>query len=209
MLLVDLSASQGLGTHYQTKRELVTELGATLAFSAIKNNDKVGLNLFTDGIEKVVPPAKGSRHVLRLILELMYCNPIGSGTDIRAALEHLNRTVKRRSIVFLISDFLTDFNYKDALKIANKKHDVVALRIIDKTEQELHRIGMIKLRDNESGRVRWIDTSDSSFRRQFAINQLKFEDDLRDTFTKSGTDVAKLYTHESYVKPLMNLFKNR
>jgi uncharacterized protein (DUF58 family) len=133
MLLVDLSASQDFGTHEQTKRELVTELGATLAFSAIKNNDKVGLTLFTDQIEKSLPPRKGTRSVLRLIRELLYCQPIGHGTNIQAALEHLNRTASRRSVVFLISDF-QDTGFEKTLRVTRKKHDIVPMVVSDRRE---------------------------------------------------------------------------
>src|SRR3954463_10044840 len=150
MLLVDQSASQSLGTHWQTKRELVTELSATLAFSAIKGNDKVGLTLFTDGIEKFVPPRKGTRHVLRIIRELLYCEPVGQGTSLLRALEHLNRTARRRTVVFLISDF-QDTGYVRALRIARRKHDVIPLVVADEREFMMPRVGLVRLRDAETG----------------------------------------------------------
>ncbi len=209
VLLVDASASGLFGTRSQFKQELITELCAVVAFSASQNNDKIGVIFFSDKIEKFIPPKKGKSHILRIIRELIEFKPENKTTDIQIALKYLNNVIKKRSVVFLISDFLTDNNYKDALKIANKKHDVVALRIVDRTEQELPKIGLIKLKDNESGKTLWVDTSEPSFRRQFAINHLKFEEELRDTFTKSGVDAAKLYTHESYVTPLINLFKKR
>ena len=162
-LMVDLSASQLLGTQYQSKRELVSELGATLAFSAIKNNDKVGLTLFTDGIEKVIPPAKGTRHVLRVIRELLYCEPIGEGTDIAAAVDHVNRTAKRRSVIFLISDFQTD-GYRKPLQIARKKHDVIPIVVDDEREREMPNVGLLELQDSETGEIVDLDTTSAKQR---------------------------------------------
>ena len=152
ILLVDLSASQSIGSTGQTKRQLVAELGATLAFSAIRNSDKVGLVGFTDEIEKVVPAGKGSRHVLRVIRELLYCDPIGSGTDINKALEHLNRTAKRRSVVFLISDF-QDTGYETALRVAQRKHDVIPIVVGDPREFELPNVGAGRVGRRRVGRV--------------------------------------------------------
>ncbi|QDU47286.1 VWA domain containing CoxE-like protein [Symmachiella dynata] len=208
MLLVDLSASQGLGTHYQTKRELVTELGATLAFSAIKNNDKVGLNLFTDGIEKVVPPGKGSRHVMRLILELMYCNPMGSGTDIKAALEHLNRTVKRRSIVFLVSDFQDD-NYEKTLRIATRKHDVIPVVVGDQRELEIPNVGLVELRDAESGQIVTLDTSSRRHRALYAEHAKRVGEKRDALFTKLKMDPIHIQTGDDFVDPLRKFFHKR
>lgn len=209
VLVVDASASGLFGTRSQFKQELITELCAVVAFSASQNNDKIGVIFFSDKIEKYIPPKKGKSHILRIIRELIEFKPENKTTNLQVALKYLNNVIKKRSVVFLISDFLTDNNYKDALKIANKKHDVVALRIVDRSEQELPKVGLLKLKDNESGKTLWVDTSEPSFRRRFAVNQLKFEEELRDTFTKSGVDAAKLYTHESYVTPLINLFKKR
>jgi uncharacterized protein (DUF58 family) len=209
VLLVDVSASGAFGTHSQFKQELITELCAVVAFSASQNNDKIGVIFFSDKIEKFIPPKKGKTHVLRIIRELIEFKPENKKTNIELALKYLSNVIKKRSIVFLISDFLTDTSYKDALKIASKKHDLVALRIIDKSEIELPNVGLIKLKDNENGKVKWVNTSDKEFRNQFTINHLKFEDELKDTFNRSGVDATKIFTHESYVKPLMNLFKNR
>lgn len=209
VLLVDVSASGGFGTQKQLKQDLITELCAVVAFSASQNNDKIGVIFFSDKIEKFIPPKKGKTHVLRIIRELIEFKPENKQTNIELALKYLSSIIKKRSIVFVISDFLTENNYKDALKIANKRHDIVALRIIDKAETELPEIGLVKLKDNETGRITWINTSDKQFRKQFTVNQKKFEDDIKDTFNRSGIDATKIYTHESYVKPLMNLFKNR
>lgn len=209
VLLVDVSASGSFGTNKQLKQDLITELCAVVAFSASQNNDKIGVIFFSDKIEKFIPPKKGKTHVLRIIRELLEFKPENKQTNIELALKYLSSIIKKRSIVFVISDFMTENNYKDALKIANKKHDIVALRIIDKAEVELPDVGLIKLKDNESGKIAWIDTSDKIFRKQFAVNQKKFEDEIKDTFNRSGIDATKIFTHESYVKPLMNLFKNR
>jgi uncharacterized protein (DUF58 family) len=209
VLLVDVSASGMFGTHSQFKQDLVTELCAVVAFSASQNNDKIGVIFFSDKIEKFIPPKKGKSHILRIIRELIEFKPDNKRTNLEVALKYMTNVIKKRSVVFLISDFYSDSNYRDALKIANKKHDVVALRIIDKTEHELPDVGLVKLRDNETGKMIWVNTSDKTFRKQFAINHLKFEDELKDIFNRSGIDFTKIQTHESYIKPLMNLFKNR
>lgn len=209
VLVVDVSASGLFGTNKQYKQDLITELCAVVAFSASQNNDKIGVIFFSDKIEKFIPPKKGKSHVLRIIRELLEFKPENKKTNLALALKYLTNVIKKKSIVFLISDFYADSDYKDALKIANKKHDLVALRIVDKTETELPNVGLIKLRDNETGKLMWVDTSDKTFRKQFAVNYLKFEDDLKDIFNRSGTDATKIFTHENYVKPLMNLFKNR
>ena len=157
MLLIDVSASGNFGTKEQFKRELATEISAILAFSAIKNNDKTGLIMFTDGIEKFVPPKKGSRHVLRCIRELLHCQPMGQGTNIESALNHLNRTVKRRSVTFIISDFL-DQEFEKALRIASKQHDIIPIIVNDQREFDLPNVGLINLKDSETGEVvcrRW------------------------------------------------------
>lgn len=209
MLLVDVSASGAFGTRVQQKQDLITEICAVISFSASQNNDKIGLIFFSDKIEKFIPPKKGKTHVLRIIRELIEFKPENKKTDLELALRYLTNVIKKRSVAFLVSDFLTEPNYADALKIANKKHDLVALRIIDKAELELPEAGLIKMKDNESGKIIWVDTTNKVFRKQFALNRLKFEDSLRETLTRSGTDTATIFTHESYVKPLMNLFKKR
>jgi uncharacterized protein (DUF58 family) len=209
VILVDVSASGMFGTNKQFKQELITELCAVIAFSAAQNNDKIGVIFFSDKIEKFIPPKKGKSHVLRIIRELIEFTPENTNTNIEIPLKYLSNVIKKRSIVFLISDFMADTNYRDALKIANKKHDLVALRIIDRAETELPPVGLIKLRDNESGKILWLDTSDKGFRKHFTTNRLKFEDELKDIFNRAGIDAANILTHEGYVKPLMNLFKNR
>jgi len=207
-LLVDLSASQGLGTHHQTKRELITELGATLAFSAIKNNDKVGLQMFTDNIEKVIPAGKGSRHVLRVIRELLYCEPIGRGTDLARAIEHLNKTIKRRSVVFLISDF-QDTGYQRPLKIARRRHDVIPIVVADRREFEIPNMGLVELQDAENGQVAWLDTSSQRHRRLYAARARELAEQRDRTLTRLGMDPIHITTGEDFVDPLRKFFHRR
>ena len=209
VILVDVSASGLFGTQKQFKQDLITELCAVIAFSASQNNDKIGVIFFSDVIEKFIPPKKGKSHILRIIRELLNIEPKNTGTDIGLALKYLNNVIKKKSITFLISDFQDIHPYADAIKIANRKHDLVALRIHDMHETTLPDVGLIKLKDNETGKLMWIDTSDKSFRKQFEINRLKFEAQLKDTFNKSGVDYTTIHTHEGYIKPLMNLFKKR
>jgi uncharacterized protein (DUF58 family) len=209
VMLVDVSASGLFGTQKQFKQDLITELCAVVAFSASQNNDKIGVIFFSDKIEKFIPPKKGKSHILRIIRELIEFKPDNKQTNIEVALKYMTNVIKKRSVVFLISDFQTELPYSDALKIANKKHDVVALRIIDKAELEIPNIGLVKLKDNESGNIMWVDTSSKIFRTQFKANQLRFDATIKDVFNRSGIDATSIYTHESYIKPLMNLFKNR
>ena len=207
-LVVDLSASQSLGTQQQSKRGLVTELGATLAFSAIKNNDKVGLTLFTDGIEKVVPPAKGTRHVLRVIRELLYCEPIGRGTDIAATLDHINRTAKRRSVIFLISDF-QDSDYQTPLRIARRKHDIIPIVVGDQRETEMPNVGIVELRDSETGEIVVFDTT-SRHHRELYQKQASLEAENREQlFRKLKMDPIYINTGEDMVDPLRRFFHKR
>ncbi len=207
-LLVDLSASQGLGTNYQTKRELVTELAASLAFAAIKNNDKVGLTLFTDGIEAFIPTAKGSRHGLRIIRDILFTQPIGQGTDLKLALEHLSRTSKRRSVVFIVSDFLTT-GYEKSLRIATQKHDVIPIVIADRREFTMPNLGLIRLRNAESGET---VVFDSASRR----NRQLYEEFARDSaarrdllFKRLRMSPIQVWTGEDFVEPLKEFFRHR
>lgn len=209
VLLVDVSASGFFGTQKQYKKDLITELCAVVAFSASTNNDKIGVIFFSDKIEKFIPPKKGKSHVLRIIRELIDFKAESKGTNVELALKYLTNVVKKRSTVFLISDFYSTANYSDALKIANKKHDVIALKINDKAEMEIPKVGLIKLKDNESGKIIWADTSSSSFQKQFKLNLMKREDEVKEKFNRSGVDYCDIYTHEGYIKPLMNLFKRR
>ncbi|MEM9658669.1 MAG: DUF58 domain-containing protein [Planctomycetota bacterium] len=208
MLLVDQSASQGIGTHWQTKREQVAELSATLAFSAIKGNDRVGLTMFTDDLEKFVPPRKGTRHVLRLIRELLYCEPIGTGTNLTKALEHLNRAMSRRAVVFLISDF-QDAGYEKALRVARRKHDVIPVVITDRRELEMPNVGLVRLRDAETGRMVALDTFSRANRRAYeALARRRVE--ARDAlFRRLNLDAIHISTGEDFIEPLQRFFHRR
>ncbi|MBL7889897.1 MAG: DUF58 domain-containing protein [Bacteroidia bacterium] len=208
MLLVDVSASGEFGTQKQLKQELITELCAVLSFSSIQNNDKIGVIFFTDKIEKFIPPKKGKSHVLRIIRDLIEFKPEHKATDLKVALKYLTSVIKKRSIAFVISDFMSP-DFSDSLKIANRKHDIVALRVYDKREQELPNVGLVKLIDAENGQIKWVDTSNKEVRNQFAVNARKKESQLRDLFNKSGVDAANISTSESYIVPLTNLFKRR
>ncbi|MBN8696742.1 MAG: DUF58 domain-containing protein [Bacteroidetes bacterium] len=208
MLLVDVSASGEFGTQKQLKQELITELCAVLSFSSIQNNDKIGVIFFTDKIEKFIPPKKGKSHVLRIIRDLIEFKPEHKATDLKVALKYLTSVIKKRSIAFVISDFMSP-DFSESLKIANRKHDIVALRVYDKREQELPNVGLVKLIDAENGQIKWVDTSNKEVRNQFALNARKKEGQLRDLFNKSGVDAANISTSESYIVPLTNLFKRR
>ncbi|GIV43268.1 MAG: hypothetical protein KatS3mg035_0391 [Bacteroidia bacterium] len=208
MLLVDMSASRAFGTRTQLKQDLITELCAVLSFSAIQNNDKIGVIFFTDKIEKFIPPKKGKSHILRIIRELIEFHPEHKGTNIAAALKYLTNIIKQRCIAFVISDF-EDENFDDALKIANKKHDIVALKIYDEREHILPDVGMVRLIDSETGEVRWVNTSDERVRKQYALNAKLHDEKLNTLFMKSGVDFTEIATHQPYIKPLVNLFKKR
>src|ERR1700757_1196032 len=187
VLLVDVSASGNFGTQKQSKQDLITELCAVIAFLATTNNDKIGVIFFSDKIEKFIPPKKGKTHILRIIRELIQFEPQNKGTDVTLALKFLTNAIKKRSIAFVISDFI-DTNFDDAVKIANKKHDIVALRIYDKAETQIPKIGLIKLKDNETGKIKWVDTSSDDFQKELKIQHLKTENKLKDTFSRAGVD---------------------
>ena len=208
MLLVDLSGSHLFGTHEQLKRELAAEVCATLAFSAIKNNDKVGLTLFTDRVEKFVPAKKGRQHVLRVIRELLYREPVGRGTDLVGALEHLARVARRRSVVFLVSDF-QDAGYERALRVARRRHDLIPVSIADPREQELPNVGLIELVDGETGELVLVDTSSRRVREGFAAD-VRRSGELRDqVFRRMDVDALELTTGCSFVEPLLRYFHRR
>jgi len=208
MLLVDVSSSGNFGTTSQMKGEVAAELCAVLAFSAIKNNDKVGLMIFSDKIEKFIPPRKGKQHVLRVIREILYFKPEDSRTDLNVALEYLSRVIKRKSIVFLISDFLTE-DYEKSLQIANKKHDIIAIDIIDPREVEIPSLGLLELEDAETGETVMVDTSNPGVRGSF-YSQSKEERENREKFFKSiGVDNINIHTDRSYVEPITKFFRMR
>jgi uncharacterized protein (DUF58 family) len=208
MLLVDVSKSESFGTRVQQKRDLITELCAVLAFSAIQNNDKVGVIFFTDQIELYIPPKKGKSHILRIIRELIEFKPKSNGTDISEALRFLSSVVKKRSIVFTLSDF-QDEAYDKNLKIASNKHDLTAIRIIDPAEEELPNIGLVQLQNPETGISKWIDTSSKSVRAQYEKDYDEFVQMFKFNCTHSGTDYLDLRVDRSYTKQLLEFFKRR
>ena len=208
MLLIDVSGSNNFGTHVSLKKDMIAELAAVLAFSAIQNNDKVGVIFFSNKIEKFIPPKKGSTHILRIIRELITFEPENTDTDIAQALKYFTNVIKKRSTTFIISDFY-DRNFDEPLKIAAKKHDLVALRIADRNEQSLPQMGLVNFFDQESQKRICIDTSDESVRKAFAKAYAEHEDQLQNIFTKYGIDNTLILTDDDYVKPLMKLFKMR
>ena len=208
MLLVDVSQSGMFGSNTQLKKDLITELTATIAFSAIQNNDKAGVIFFSDRIEKYIPPKKGKTHILRIIRELVDYKPASKGTNISLVLKYLNNTIKKRCIAFVISDFM-DSGFDDAIKVSSKKHDLAALRIFDPREEEMPDVGLLRFKDSETGFVSVMDTSDSNVRNNY---RLFFQQTARQTtelLNKSGVDHVAIRTDQSYVRPLMNLFKQR
>lgn len=208
ILLVDVSASGNFGTTVQFKKDLITELCAVLSFSAIQNNDKIGIIFFSDKIEKFIPPKKGKTHILRIIRELIEFKPANKKTAISDALRYVSNVIKKKSIVFVISDFI-DTRFEDALKYTNKKHDVVALQIYDPRENELPNAGLIRLENSETGETLEIDTNDPETRNNYRKMAVQKEKILNDAFAKSGIDWIKLRTDENYVHQLMRLFKKR
>lgn len=208
MLLVDVSASGNFGSIKHLKNEVATEICAILAFSAIKNNDKVGMIMFTDKIEKFIPPKKGPKHVLRVIRELLCSQPKGKGTNISVALEYLNKITHRRTISFVVSDFIAN-DYAHALRIANKRHDMIAITIVDPREQELPNVGFVELRDAESGERLLLDTADSLARKEFgALNNRRRQEQSR-LFRSMGVDEILINTNRHYVEPIVRFFRIR
>ena len=208
MLLVDVSGSGRFGTHGQFKEELAAEVAATLAFSAIANNDKVGMILFSDRIEKFIPPKKGRTHILRIIRELITFRPESNGTDLSQALQYFSNAIKKRCTTFLLSDFY-DSGWTDALKLVAGKHDLVALRLVDRREPELMDLGLMKFYDPESSRTVWIDTGDAEVRRMADAHYAEHERMVDTTMKRYGIDMATLWTGEDFVKPLKNLLARR
>jgi len=208
MLLVDLSGSQEYGTGVKFKRDIATELCAVLAFSAIKNNDKVGMIIFTDRIEKFIPPKKGKSHILRIIREFIAFKPEGKGTDIKAALEYFNHVIKKRSIAFLVSDFLAT-GYGQPLKIIARKHDCIAVQLHDPRESELPNVGLVKLHDAETSLERWVDTSLAHVRTAYRTAWLERKKHRERMFLTSNVDFISIDVQGSYIQPLVEFFKMR
>ena len=186
----------------------MTEIAAVLAFSAIQNNDKVGVIFFSDRIEKFIPPKKGMSHILRIIRELIDFQPEERKTNIPTALRYFTNVIKKRCTAFIISDFL-DKGFSDAIKIANKKHDLIALQVYDVRETELPDVGLVRVKDAETGKELWVDTSDAKVRQDFKAMNLRHEGYLNDLFMRSGVDSARIRTDQDFVKPLTGLFKRR
>jgi len=209
MLLIDVSQSGMFGTHKMLKQELITELCAVLSFSSLQNNDKIGVIFFTDRIEKFMAPKKGKTHVLRIIREMLEIEPKSKATDLSMALKYLINVAKKRCTAFVISDFMDSAPFDDQLKIAAKKHDLIALPIQDMRETELPNMGLAQFADMETGKIEWIDTSSRTIRKQFAEYHIKRQAQLKTLFNRSGVDFATLQTDRSYVNPIINLFKRR
>ncbi len=208
MLLVDVSQSQSFGTQEQFKRELLTEISAIVSFSAMQNNDKIGVIFFTDKVEKYIPPKKGRSHVLRIIRELIEFKPENRGTDIGNALAYMTNVLKKRSIVFIASDFISP-DFEQALKISGKKHDTIAMHLFDEREREIPNIGMVRIDDLENGKEQWIDTSSSAMRTNYMREWDSRQKNLKTVFTKNKIDVVNIQTGQDYIVPLMNFFKQR
>ena len=208
MLIADVSGSEFFGTDQQFKSEIVTEIAATLAFSALQNNDKIGLILFSDEIELYIPPKKGKSHVLRIIRELLEFKPKSKKTDIAQALKFLSNVMKKKAIVFVLSDFIAD-DYKDTIKIASRRHDITGIRIYDQREEEIPSLGVVQMEDEETGELLLVNTTSKKVRNNYA----KFYKDkvsyYKATFSKSGAGVIDVRTDESYVKKLLGYFKRR
>ena len=210
MLAVDVSGSGDFGTRNRFKRELAVELAAVMSFAATTNNDRVGLLLFTDRVELLVPPRKGRSHVLRMVRDLLVFQPVGSGTDLRLALDTVHQMLKRRSIVFLVSDFLADpESYRQAMLVANRRHDVVAFDLSDPLEQEIADVGLLALEDAESGQLRWVDTGSREWKRDFSEKVARLEEHKREVMIAAGVDRIGVTTERDYVAEVGAFFKDR
>lgn len=209
MLLVDVSASRMFGTVTQMKRDMMAEIAATIAFSAIQNNDKIGVIFFSDRIEKFIPPKKGKKHILYIIRELLDFEPESKLTDISQAVQFFNNAIKRRCTAFVISDFLDYGNVSDAFKIANRRHDMVAIQVYDPRDVKLPDVGLLTLRDAETGKQMMVDTSSFAVRELFNHEWLEKQGVLQNTMKKAGVDMVSIFTDEDYVKALMQLFNMR
>ena len=209
MLLIDVSGSLDFGTTRAMKKDMVTEIAATLAFSAIQNNDKIGVIFFSDRIEKYIPPQKGRKHILYIIREMLDFHPQSNKTDVGMALEFLTRVMKRRCTAFVLSDFYTPDKFDKVLQIANRKHDMVAIQVYDERAKELPDVGLMLVRDAETGHDMYIDTSSKKLRQEHTRYWIEREDVLRQTFAKSNVDWVSVATNDDYVKAMMLLFAKR
>ena len=209
MLLVDVSGSLDFGTAKQMKRDMATEIAATLAFSAIENNDKIGVIFFSDQIEKYIPPKKGRKHILYIIREMLDFQPASKRTDVGAALEFLTSVSKRRCTAFVLSDFYTRQSFQQQLTISNRKHDVVAIQVYDKRAAELPKVGLMKVVDAETGFEQYVDTQSRMVRDAYRHHWMNRQRDLKETFARSGVDSISIATDEDYVRQLLALFRKR
>ena len=209
MLLVDVSGSRDFGSVNVMKKEVMTEIAATLAFSAIQNNDKIGVIFFSDRIEKFIPPQKGKKHILYIIRELIDFQPEAKRTDIGQVLKYLTNAIKKRCTAFLISDFIDKGGLKDALTVANRKHDMVAIQVYDQRETELPSVGLMKIKDAETGQERWIDSGSARVREAYKTWWEKRQTAMSDTFKKCRVDAVSIRTEDDYVKALIALFDKR
>ncbi len=208
MLLIDVSGSKKFGTEEHFKQDLTAEIAAILAFSTIQNNDKIGVILFSDKVEKFIPPQKGRKHILRIILELLNFEPQSRQTDVTEALKYLTNAIKKKCTAFVISDFISP-DFTEAIKIAGNKHDIAALRVYDQFETNMPNVGLAYFRDNETGKCQWIDTSSKKNRQKYSEWWKKMHEQNTVTFRKAKVDWVDIKTGQDYVKPLMNLFKKR
>lgn len=209
MLLIDVSESLGFGSQSLLKRDMVAEIAATLAFSAIQNNDKIGVIFFTDKVEKFIPPKKGRKHILYIIREILGFKPESNGTDLNVTLRYMTNAIKKRCTAFLISDFIDTGDYKQALRIAAKKHDVAAIQVYDKLSTKLYPVGLMKVRDPETGEERWINTSSKKVRDRYRSWWNDLQMAMNNAFRQSGVDSVSVSTESDYVKLLLQLFKQR
>ena len=209
MLMIDVSGSLDFGTQKQMKRDMVTEIAATLAFSAIQNNDKIGVIFFSDKIEKYIPPKKGRKHILYIIREMLDFQPESTRTDVKQAIEFLSSVQKRRTTAFILSDFYVRGDFLQSLQIANRKHDVVAIQVYDQRARELPDVGLMKVVDAETGYEQYVDTSSKKLRQAYNKYWLTRQAQLQDTFNKSNVDSVSIATNEDFVKSLLLLFKKR
>ena len=208
MLVVDISASEFFGTSTKFKRELITEISATLSFSALQNNDKVGVILFSDQIELFIPPKKGKSHILRIIRELIEFKPDSKKTSISSALSFLMRVIKKKSIVFILSDFI-DIDYENSIQLVSKKHDLTGIRIYDKIESNIPNLGIVPFRDNETSIINYVNTNSKSFKSNHTINYYKKVNYFEESFKKNGSGQISCQTDEDFVKKLLSYFKRR
>lgn len=209
MLLIDVSESLGFGSAEKIKRDTVAEIAATLAFSAIQNNDKIGVIFFSDKIEKFIPPKKGRKHILFIIREILGFEPESAGTEINLALRYMTNAIKKKCTTFLISDFIDTGDYKQSLRIANRKHDIVAIQVYDKLSESLPSVGLMKVKDPESGEEIWIDTSSKRVRNDYAGWWRNQQAEMSAAFTQSNVDSVSVSTEDDYVKALLHLFQKR